>query len=114
MLLQTSVGRADSRWSYFVDDSVMLQILNLLSILRSQVVGSWGQKLGILNATWATCWSPSSFFAAILYLHKGVWPRSRLQSRAGKSVCKGGEYPLPLYVLRFIFENAHVGASNVL
>jgi hypothetical protein len=64
------------------------------------VVGSWGQKLGILNATWATCWSPSSFFAAILYLHKGVWPRSRLQSRAGKSVCKDGKYPLPLYVLR--------------
>jgi hypothetical protein len=24
------------------------------------------------------------------------WPRSRLQSRAGKDVCKGGEYPLPL------------------
>jgi hypothetical protein len=29
-------------------------------------------------------------------------------------VCKGGEYPLPLYMLRFIFENMHVGADNVL
>ncbi len=38
-----------------------------------------------------------------------MWPRSRLQSRAGKSVCKGGEYPLPLYVLSFMFENVHVG-----
>jgi hypothetical protein len=46
--------------------------------------------------------------------HKGVWPRSRLQSRAGKSVCKGGEYRLPLYVLSFIFENVHVGTNNVL
>ncbi len=47
---------------------------------------------------------------------KKVWPRSRLQSRAGKSVCKGGEYPLLLYVLRFtgILENVHVGANNVL
>jgi hypothetical protein len=47
-------------------------------------------------------------------VHKGVWPRSRLQLRAGKSVCKGGEYPLPLYVLRFVFENVHMGANNVL
>jgi hypothetical protein len=44
----------------------MLQILNLLSILRNQVFGSWGQKSGTLDATWATYWSPSSFFAAIL------------------------------------------------
>jgi hypothetical protein len=29
-------------------------------------------------------------------------------------VCKGGEYPLPLYVLSFIFENVHVGANNSL
>jgi hypothetical protein len=41
------------------------------------------------------------------------WPRSRLQSRAGKNVCKGGEYPLTLYVHSFIFENVHVGANNV-
>jgi hypothetical protein len=69
-----------------------------------------------LNATWAKYWSlwSLSSFAAILYVHKGVWPRSRLQSRAGKSVCKGWEYPLPLYVLSFIFENVHVGANNVL
>jgi hypothetical protein len=38
---------------------------------------------------------------------------SLLQSRAGKSVCKGGEYPLLLYVLSFIFENVHIGANNV-
>jgi hypothetical protein len=94
----------------------MLQILNLLSILRNQVFRSWGQKSGILNATWATCWSllSRSSFAAILYVQKGVWPRSRLQWRAGKSMCKGGEYPLPLFVLSFIFENVHVGANNVL
>jgi hypothetical protein len=55
-----------------------------------------------------------SSFAAIFYVHKGVGPRSRQHSRAGKSVCKGGEYPLPLYVLRFIFENMHVGADNLL
>jgi hypothetical protein len=70
-----------------------------------------------LNVTWATCWSSwslSSFFAAILDVHKGVWPRSRLQSRAGKSMSKGGEYPQPLYVVRFIFENVHVCANNVL
>ena len=24
-------------------------------------------------------------------------------------MCKGGEYPLPLYVLSFMFENVHVG-----
>jgi hypothetical protein len=47
-------------------------------------------------------------------IHKRVWPRSRLQSHAGKSVCKGWEYPLPLYVLRFIFKNVHLGANNVL
>ncbi len=29
-------------------------------------------------------------------------------------MCKGGEYPLPLYVLSFIFENVHVGANNSL
>jgi hypothetical protein len=29
-------------------------------------------------------------------------------------MCKGVEYPLPLYVLSFIFENVHVGANNVL
>ncbi len=46
MLLQTSVGRADSRWSYFVDDWDMLQILTLLSSLQNQVVGSCGQKSG--------------------------------------------------------------------
>jgi hypothetical protein len=61
----------------------------------------------------ATCWFISSF-AAILYVHKVVWPRSRLQSHAGKSLCKGGEYPLLLYVLHFIFKNLHVGANNVL
>jgi len=38
-----------------------------------------------------------------------VWPRSRLRSRAGKSVCKGWEYPLPLYVLSFYSKNVHVG-----
>jgi hypothetical protein len=38
-----------------------------------------------------------------------VWPRSRLQTRVGKSVCKGWEYPLPLHVLSFMFENVHVG-----
>jgi hypothetical protein len=94
----------------------MLQILNLLSILRNQVFGLWGQKSRILNATWATCWSSWSLssLAAILYVHKEVWPRSRLQSRAGKSVRKGGEYPLPLYVLSFIFENVHVGADYAL
>ncbi len=113
MLLQTSVGRADSRWSYFVDDCDMWQILNLLSSWQNQVFGSCGQKLWILNATWAVCWSFSSF-AANLYNHKGVWPRRRLQSRAGKIVCKGGEYPLPLFVLRFIFKNVPVGANNVL
>jgi hypothetical protein len=91
----------------------MLQILNLLSSWQNQVFRSCGQKLWILNAMWATCWFCSSF-AAILYDHKGVWPRSRLQLRAGKSVCKDGEYPLPLYVLRYIFENVHVGANNVL
>jgi hypothetical protein len=81
----------------------MLQIRNLLSIFRNHVDGSWGQKLGIRNATWPTCWSSWSLssFDAILDVHKGVWPRSRLQSRAGKSVCKGWEYPLPLYVLSF-------------
>ncbi len=93
----------------------MLQILNLLSILQNQVFGLWGQKSGILNATWATCWSPwSSSLPQFWMFTKGVWPRSRLQSRAGKSVCKGGEYPLPLYVRCFIFENVHVGANNVL
>jgi hypothetical protein len=35
-LLQTSVGRADSRWSYFLDYWVMLQIQNLLSFLRTR------------------------------------------------------------------------------
>ncbi len=54
-----------------------------------------------------------SSFAAILYVYKGVWPRSRLQSRAGKNVCKGGEYPLPLYVLSFVVKNVQVGANNV-
>ncbi len=29
-------------------------------------------------------------------------------------MCNGGEYPLPLYVLRFIFKNVHMGASKVL
>jgi hypothetical protein len=29
-------------------------------------------------------------------------------------MCKGWEYPLPLYVLSLIFENVHVGANNVL
>ncbi len=29
-------------------------------------------------------------------------------------MCKGWEYPLPLYVLSFILENVHVGADNVL
>jgi hypothetical protein len=37
-----------------------------------------------------------------------------MKSRAGKSVCKGWKYQLPLYVLSFIFENVHVGANNVL
>jgi hypothetical protein len=41
--------------------------------------------------------------------HKGAWPRSPLQSRAGKSICVSGEYPLPLYMLSFMFENVHVG-----
>jgi hypothetical protein len=91
-----------------------VQILNLLSILQNQVLGSCGQKSGTLNATWETCCSLSSVFVTILYVHKGVWPRSRLQSHAGKSVCKGREYPLPLYVLSFIFENVHVCANNVL
>ncbi len=85
MLLQTSVGRAISRWSYFVDDWKMLQILNLLPSWRNHVFGSCGQKLWILNATWATCWCFSSF-AAILYdIHKGVWPRvdcNHVQERA--------------------------------
>jgi hypothetical protein len=35
---------------------------------------------------------------------------NRVQERA---YAKGGEYPLPLYVLCFIFENVHVGANNV-
>ncbi len=106
MLLQTSVGRADSRWSYFVDNWDMLQFLNWLSSLRNQLFGLCGQKSWILNAMWAACWSCSSF-ATFLYVHKVAWPGSRLQSRAGKSVCKGREYPLPLYVLRFIFKNVH-------
>jgi hypothetical protein len=38
--------------------------------------------------------------------HKGVWPRCRLQSHAGKSVCKGWEYPLLLYVQSFIRKRA--------
>jgi hypothetical protein len=50
MFLQTSVGRADSIWSYFVDDWDMLQILNLISSWRNQVFGLCGQKLWILNA----------------------------------------------------------------
>jgi hypothetical protein len=78
----------------------------------NHVVGSWGQKSGIMNATWPTCWSSWSLssFAAILYVHKGVWPRSQLQSRAGKRGCEGWEYPLPLYMLSFIVKNVHVGA----
>jgi hypothetical protein len=90
----------------------MLQIRNLLSIFRNHVDGSWGQKSGIRNATWPTCWSSWSLssFAAILDAnkgyHKGVWPRCRLQSRAGNSVCKGWEYPLPLYVQSFIRKRA--------
>ena len=39
-------------------------------------------------------------------LSQRVWPRCRLQSRAGKSVCKGWEYPLPLYVRSFIRKRA--------
>ncbi len=38
-----------------------------------------------------------------------MWPRCRLQSRAGKSVCKGWEYPLPFYVQSFYSKNVHVG-----
>ncbi len=38
-----------------------------------------------------------------------MWPRCRLRSRAGKSVCKGWEYPLPLYVPSFYSKNVHVG-----
>jgi hypothetical protein len=51
----------------------MLQIRNLLSIFLNHVLGSWGQKSGIRNATWPTCWSSWSFssFAAILFVHKG-------------------------------------------
>jgi hypothetical protein len=37
-----------------------------------------------------------------------------MQSRAATSVCKGWEYPLPLYMLSFIVENVHVGANNML
>jgi hypothetical protein len=48
MFLQTSVGRDDSRWSYFVhDDWVMLQILNL----RNQVVGSCGPRRILLRSS---------------------------------------------------------------
>ncbi len=28
-------------------------------------------------------------------------------------MCKGGEYPLLLYVLRFMIENVYVGANNM-
>ncbi len=102
MLLQTSVGRAVSRWLYFVDNWEMLQILNLLSSWRNQVFGSCGQKLWTLKAMWATCWFCSSFASILYCIHKGVWPRSRLQSRAGKSMCKGREYPLPLFASFYI------------
>jgi hypothetical protein len=81
----------------FVEDCLMLQIRNLLSILRNHVFGSWGQKSGILNATWATCWSswPLSSFAAILYVHKGVFTKdcglgvdcNRVQERRVQRAC---------------------------
>jgi hypothetical protein len=70
----------------------MLQIRNLLSIFRNHVDGSWGQKSGIWNATWPTCWSSCSLssFDGILDVHKGSFTKecglavdcSRVQERA--------------------------------
>ena len=93
MLLQTSVGRADSRCSYFMDDWDMWQILNLLSSWRNQVFGLCGQKLWILNAMWATPWSCSSF-AAILLITKECGlevdcncVQERAYAKAGSTLC---------------------------
>jgi hypothetical protein len=79
----------------------MLQIRNLLSILRNHIDGSGGQKSGIRNATWPTCWSSCSLssFDAILDLHKGAFTKecglevdcNRVQERvcakAGTTLC---------------------------
>ena len=41
-----------------------------------------------------------------------IFPQQvELQSRAGKSVCKGFEYPLPLCVPCFRSKNVHVGIA---
>ncbi len=80
----------------------MLQILNLLSIFRNHVDGSWGQKSGIRNATWPTCWSSCSLssFDTILDANKGSFTKecgldvicNRVQERAyakaGSTLCR--------------------------
>jgi hypothetical protein len=89
----------------------MLQTLNLLLQLSESGVRVVGPEVVDLERhTWETvcCCSSCSFFLTpfcMLVSQRSVWLRSRLQSRAGKS--KGWEYPLPLYLLCFIFENVH-------
>jgi hypothetical protein len=100
----------------------MLQIRNLLSIFRignSNVVNSEGGaiKQGLLCVVGNSECHVAHVLVLVVFLffcrhlvcsqrrfHKGVWPRSRLQSRAGKSMCKGWAYLLLLYVLSFIIE----------
>ena len=93
----------------------MLQIRNLLSIFRNHVDGLWGQKSGIRNATWPTCWSlwSVSSFDAILDVHKGSFTKerglevdcNRVQERAYAKAGSTGT---------FLFEKRARGANNVL
>jgi hypothetical protein len=67
---------------------------DLLSILQNQVFGSCGQKSQILKATWATCCSLSSFFAAILFTKEcGLevdcnLVQERVYAKAGSTLCR--------------------------
>jgi hypothetical protein len=90
-------GQGGEQVIIFVEDGLMLQIRNLLSIFRNQVFGSWGQKSGILNTTWATCWSSWSLssFAAILYSSQSSGlevdcnhVQERACAKAGSTLCR--------------------------